>query len=172
MNSLSASPPVRSAWYREPMMWLVVGIPLLTVVGGLSTIVIAHRGADALVKDEWRDEALGVRQDPTLDKAAAAAGVEADVDVGAREIRVTLTSLKGIPATLTVHLSNATRASDDQRIILRPVPGQTNVFAATLESLTTSHWYIELQPPSASWRLRGEFRALPVHLQLRPPPAS
>lgn len=39
-------PTVSRPWWREPMMWLVVGGPALVVVAGLATAVIALRGAD------------------------------------------------------------------------------------------------------------------------------
>jgi uncharacterized protein len=41
----------RRAWYREPYMWLVLGLPLVAVVGSLSTAVIAVKvmGNDPLL---------------------------------------------------------------------------------------------------------------------------
>ena len=43
--------PDRSAspWWRQPMMWLVVGGPLLVVVAALATASIAIRGADTVL---------------------------------------------------------------------------------------------------------------------------
>lgn len=37
------------AWWRQPMMWLVVGGPLTVVVAALATAVIAIRGADPVL---------------------------------------------------------------------------------------------------------------------------
>lgn len=44
-------PPDRStaAWWRQPMMWLIVGGPLAVVVAALVTAVIAIRGADPVL---------------------------------------------------------------------------------------------------------------------------
>jgi hypothetical protein len=39
----------RKPWWREPMMWLVVGGPLTVVVAGVVTAVIAIRGADPVL---------------------------------------------------------------------------------------------------------------------------
>lgn len=41
----------RPAW-REPWVWLVVGLPAVVVVASITTLVIAHGGADALVSTE------------------------------------------------------------------------------------------------------------------------
>lgn len=37
------------SWWREPMMWLVVGGPLVVVVAGLSTLWIALKSADTVL---------------------------------------------------------------------------------------------------------------------------
>lgn len=41
--------PVRKPWWREPMMWLVVGGPAVVVVAGITTAVIAIRNADPVL---------------------------------------------------------------------------------------------------------------------------
>jgi len=42
-----ATPPRR--WYHEPIMWLVVGGPLVVVVAALVTVVIAVKYADPVL---------------------------------------------------------------------------------------------------------------------------
>ena len=42
-------PQAGMAWWRHPMMWLVVGGPLAVVVAGIVTAVIAVRGADPVL---------------------------------------------------------------------------------------------------------------------------
>jgi hypothetical protein len=41
--------PVHKPWWREPMMWLVVGGPAVVVVAGIATAVIAIRNADPVL---------------------------------------------------------------------------------------------------------------------------
>lgn len=36
-------------WWREPMVWLVIGGPAVVVVAGITTAVIAIRGADPVL---------------------------------------------------------------------------------------------------------------------------
>ncbi|WP_430422758.1 hypothetical protein [Methylibium petroleiphilum] len=36
-------------WWREPMLWLVLGGPLAVVVAGIVTAVIAVRGSDPVL---------------------------------------------------------------------------------------------------------------------------
>lgn len=42
-------PTPASPWWRHPMMWLVVGGPVLVVVAAIVTAVIAVRGADPVI---------------------------------------------------------------------------------------------------------------------------
>jgi hypothetical protein len=48
MKDPDTARPIRP-WYREPMVWLVIGIPLAAVIGGLVTLGLAIQGGDALV---------------------------------------------------------------------------------------------------------------------------
>jgi uncharacterized protein len=41
--------PTHRPWWREPMMWLVIGGPATVVVAGVVTAVIAIRGADPVL---------------------------------------------------------------------------------------------------------------------------
>lgn len=41
-------------WWREPMMWLVLGAPAAAVVASLGTVVVAYRYADEIVQDAPR----------------------------------------------------------------------------------------------------------------------
>ncbi len=54
MKDPATAPPNRP-WYREPMVWLVIGIPLAAVIGGLVTLGLAIRGGDTVVTAEEPD---------------------------------------------------------------------------------------------------------------------
>ena len=55
MNTFSASsgvtrqPHQRTAWWREPYLWLVVGGPLVVVVAAIITVVIAYQKPDPVI---------------------------------------------------------------------------------------------------------------------------
>ena len=41
---------VNRPWWREPMMWLVVGGPVAVVIAGVATLVIAMHQPDPVIK--------------------------------------------------------------------------------------------------------------------------
>ncbi len=154
-------------WYREPMVWLVITIPSLTVVGGLTTVVIAHLRSDAIVADTYRKEGLAISHDPTRDRAAQRLGVSATVALEGGTLSVRLDPGPAPrPGRLVVLLSHATRAELDRLVTLRA--GADGTYAAALGALPPGHWYLEISPAERTWRLTGEFVDRLGTLTLRP----
>lgn len=52
MQTMNPAAAPRRPWFREPMMWLVVGGPLVVVVASLITVWIAVRHADTVLPRE------------------------------------------------------------------------------------------------------------------------
>lgn len=48
-KSLKQGSEVRSAWWREPMMWLVVGGPAVVVVASFVTLTLAIKHPDPVL---------------------------------------------------------------------------------------------------------------------------
>lgn len=154
-------------WHREPLVWMVIAIPALTVVAGLTTVRIAFHGADPVVADYMRKEGLAIHQDPTRDRAAAAAGVTAKVTLAADRIVVELRPGQGTrPDSLLVLLSHATQARYDQLLML--ATDADGRYGATLPALPPGHWYLELSPADRAWRLTGELHGGDTTLTLKP----
>ncbi|MDA7737919.1 FixH family protein [bacterium] len=36
-------------WYRIPMVWLMIGLPMVAVVASLTTVVIAYKNAPQVI---------------------------------------------------------------------------------------------------------------------------
>ena len=47
----NATQPAPRPWWRYGMVWMVVSGPLVVVIAGIATAVIAYRGADPVVRD-------------------------------------------------------------------------------------------------------------------------
>ncbi|RZT97978.1 nitrogen fixation protein FixH [Rivibacter subsaxonicus] len=77
MNQDSQADPADTdnRWWRMPIWWLVIGGPLVVVVAGLTTVVIAVRGADIVVPRDASDAgraALPAREGRNLANTPAA----------------------------------------------------------------------------------------------------
>lgn len=156
-------------WYREPLVLLVIALPVATVVAGLSTLLIAERGADSIVAGEFRKDGLAINQDSTRDRAAARLGVSALLHLDGTTLRAEVTAAAAaLPAQLVVVLSHATRADLDRRLTLTATG--VGRYAGALPRLAPGHWYLELAPPDRRWRLTADFADAPTTLRLRPAP--
>lgn len=55
-------------WWRVGMVWLVLGGPAVVVVAGITTAVIAYRGADPVIKVpqavSQAERAASIREQP------------------------------------------------------------------------------------------------------------
>lgn len=69
MKQVNPAATVVRPWWREPMVWLVIGGPAVVVVAAIVTSIVAWRGADPLVQ-EAPTQATPV--DRTLQPALAA----------------------------------------------------------------------------------------------------
>lgn len=64
----SMQAPVARPWWRHGMVWMVIAGPLVVIVAGIATAVIAFRGADPVVGTRPSDLAAeqAFEQQPAL----------------------------------------------------------------------------------------------------------
>ena len=148
------SPEASSPLWRNPVMWLVVGLPLLSIVAGVGLVVVATRsgGADA-VSDPVRRVAQIQTSDLGPDAAARKQGLSAVLRVEDGVVEV-------LPATgtfardrpLRLELQHPTRQAEDLHLELAPAgPGWR-----LQQAIDPQHdWVVQWTPADGSWRLRG-----------------
>ncbi|MGA8260602.1 MAG: FixH family protein [Arenicellales bacterium] len=146
----------KNLWYKQPMVWMVIGIPLTSVILGIGMIVLAFHDWDGLVVDDYYKEGLAINQTLERDAHAAALGLTAKVRFEAATGRVSL-SLSGSPsfqspAVLKLGFYHATRQGLDRVLSLRR--DANGVYSATMPALPYGRWYVSAETPQ--WRLIKE----------------
>lgn len=148
MNERSRSP------WRVPVFWLVVGLPLLSIVAGVGLVIIAVRsgGAD-VVSDPVQRVSQIQTTDLGPDEAAAKLGLSAVLRVEDGVVEVLPATGKfatGVPLQLV--LEHPTRQSDDLRLELLPQgPGWR-----VQQAVDGEHdWVVQLRDGEGRWRLHG-----------------
>lgn len=140
--------------WRIPVMWLVIGLPLASIVAGVGLVFIAVNagGADAV-----NDEVQRVSQVQTTnldpDAAARKRGLSAVLRIEDGVVEV-------LPATgefernapLRIVLGHPIRAAEDVRLEL---PATATGWRAEAAIDPGHDWTIELLPADGSWRLHG-----------------
>lgn len=159
---MSPRPP-----WREPMLWLVAGIPLATLVAGFATLFLAGGdGSTDAAPEPVRRTAQVQQADVGADAQAARAGLRAvlrfDPATGAIVGRVL-----PAPATgeLRLRFVHPAIAAADRSVQLRP---RGNAWVGALPPLAVADWRLQLSPGNDAWRLVGRWHPAAAQAELRP----
>lgn len=153
----ASSPRAARPFWKEPMVWLVWGLPLASVVAGIWLVVVAVRSGGA---DVVTDKVQRVSQIQTTDlgpdERAAQRRLSAIVQV--RPDHVELTAVTGEferEGALVLVLTHPTEAAQDLRLPLARTPAGWTAPAG----IDTRHdWNLQLAPENNAWRLRGRLQ--------------
>lgn len=144
--------------YREPMVWLVFGLPALVVVAGIATLVIAIKSSDGgEVTDQVQRTAQIQQTDLGPDARAEALGLR--VLLREREGRIEVLPMAGhFPASQSLRLvaEHPTVREKDRVLVLQPLSRQNGWLSQDLFEADRTHaWKFTLTPGNEQWRLRG-----------------
>lgn len=161
----------KSAWWREPMMWLIIALPLTAVVASLVTWWIAARGADPLVAEDYYKQGMAIHQILERESRAAALGLTAQLQVQGGELRVQLYGrLDAYPDQLELTLVHPAREEHDLTLVL-PATAQGE-YRADLPLLSAGQRRLILESASQEWRLTGRIDLPMTSLRLEAPVLS
>ena len=153
MNDRSSLDAARSMW-SNPVMWLVVGLPLLSIVAGVGLVVIAVRSGGA---DTVSDPVSRVAQIQTTDLGPDAAARKLGLSA---VLRVEDGLVEVLPATgnfirdqpLQLLLQHPTREAEDLQLQLQPEGSGWRL----QQAVDAQHdWVVQLRAANGSWRLHG-----------------
>jgi hypothetical protein len=157
----------RRRWL-QPELWLVVGLPLATLLGGAATLRLAT--GDLSVDGE----AEGVRRTAQVqtaelgpDLAAARRGLQGELRVDRERARISvdLRGDVGADDTLQLSLLHPLHAGHDMELQLQRRNGD---WSAALPAGANQRWRLVLRDPAQQWRLVGRLPAGASAARLRP----
>lgn len=140
--------------HREPMVWLVWGLPAASVVAGLLLVVTAVRsgGADEVTDKVQRRAQIQVSE-LGPDQRASAMKLAVILRIGPDSIDLLPVS-GDVPRTepLVLDLSHPTDSTRDRRVVLRP---SAHGWSAVAKTETDHDWIARLGPTDGRWRVLG-----------------
>jgi hypothetical protein len=160
--------PSRRASWREPVLWLVVGLPLVALIASTVMIRLALRDpADASGSSTRRIAQIQL-EDLSWDREAARRGVRVllEADAPGGEIRVRLSPDDGQPASLDLVMRHPTQAAQDR--VLALVRDGTQWRARTSSWAVTQAWELQLASPTQHWRVAGRLTSRATETVLVP----
>jgi len=153
--------------FSIPAMWLVIGLPLLSLVAGIGLVIVAVRsgGAD-VVRDEVQRTSQIQVADWSADQHAAQRGLSALMRTG--EGRIDIIPVAGDfdrMQPLQLLLQHPVSAAEDVQLTL--VPSATGWQGEGV--IDGSHaWNVQLSGEAGRWRLHGRLPREQLAVRLDP----
>lgn len=154
-------------WYREPMLWLVLGLPGMVIVAGFTTLAIAiNAGNIDAVADEvqrtGRIQVAALDADAEAQRLGLSARLVLDADTGALSVQV-----EGLiaDAPLQLRLFHPTQAIEDRRVTLTAAGDR---WLGRTDAPLDHDWKLELAPEDRGWRLVSRLPKGRLDARLRP----
>lgn len=137
------------------MVWMVIAIPLISVIMGVAMVTIAVRNQDGLVADDYYKRGMEINEVLEREARAGELALSADVVFERSDNRISV-SLSGRPSfqappEIQLGFYHATRQDHDQVLSLRR--GANGVYSAPMPGLSDGRWYVSAETPR--WRLNG-----------------
>lgn len=155
MMAVTQSTP--GSWKREPMVWMLIAIPLSAVIMGVVMITLAIQSWSGLVVDDYYKKGKQINRVLARDKFAYELGLAAGLKVvadGSIEIRFD-PEVQFIPGdSIDLELIHATIPGRDQKLKLRK--GDTHLLSGKINLSGKGRWNLYLQ--TKDWRLTGSLQ--------------
>jgi uncharacterized protein len=152
--------PLQRPVWKEPMVWLIAGLPATVVVASFVTYYIAATNPDPLVNAGYHKEGLAPVQDTSKYQRAAELAINGELVIRDGVAEISLTErMQVLPTGLDLLLQHPSDAAQDAKIVLSD--RGAGLYAGLLPgSLSGKRQWI-LEPEDRSWRLSGDL-ALPL----------
>ncbi len=147
------------SWKQEPLVWMLIGIPLSAVIMGVVMLTLAIQSYSGLVVDDYYKKGKQINRVIARDRLAWELGLVADLRFSGDVVEVVFDpSVSHVPGqTLELELVHATRPGLDRRLQLER--RDTRLYRGPLELSGEGRWNVSLQ--TADWRITGSIQHPP-----------
>jgi hypothetical protein len=161
---------------RNPVLWITVALPLVTVVASFLTLGAAIVHPDNELPEQYHWEGFRLDRDFARAERAAALKARAAFDgLGtAGRCEVTLALQGSTSRTLSLRLTHATQPSLDQDLVFHRLTEQSGsaLYAGECHAMPDGHWRAELNDAENGWSIRQNLRGSLRHAVLESRPGS
>jgi hypothetical protein len=136
----------------NPVLILVIALPLLAVAGSFVSLALAVTRGDSELPKSYHWEGGALDRDGEWQARAARLHIGGTLGFDAATGQCTLVLRGAAPAQLRLTLAHPTETSLDRHILLQP---SGEHYAAPCSALPAAHWWLELADEQDGWLLRS-----------------
>jgi len=159
-------PPDDGHGRANPVIWIMIGVPLAAVCASMLTLFLAARGSEPPLPAQYSWEGQALDEDFARADRARSLGAAAELEFNPGSLRLALdfsAAAGALPETLELRLTHATLPALDRAVRLVRDAG-SGAYVADLPALQRGNWLIEVA--GSDWRLRGKFEAPVSYVRL------
>jgi hypothetical protein len=156
IDNQNKSEPGQDSWRRNPIVWMIIAIPLSSVLVGFVMLWFAITTFDGLVVDDYSQHGKEINLTLARDALAVSHGIQARLELlpqsGILKLRLSLTKQLPLTDTLALNFIHRTRAGEDISITLQK--SANGEYIAPLPALKPANWIVQLE--TSEWRITGQ----------------
>jgi hypothetical protein len=153
-------------WYKEPYVWMLIGIPLSSVIVGTFFITLSVINKDTLVRDNYYKDGLAYNQELQWDKKAKALDIRLELMIKGNDLRIKVINTRQVlPGSLKVTLGHPTIPEKDRQSHVQLT--QDKDFLGFIDTTEDGRYYLLIESAEQQWRIRKDIRiksGIPVAL--------
>lgn len=156
MNSpLKNSEEPITHWYKEPWMFLVMGVPIAAILWGVVIVTLATNGKDSLVSDSYYKDGMAYTENREFRNKAKRLQLTATMTYNDGEIRANIAGyLDENPSFLRIQIIHPTLETEDETVLLQQTDDGTYFGLADKNHLGKRKLW--LQSPEQEWMIKDE----------------
>jgi hypothetical protein len=143
-------------WYQEPLVWMLVAIPLSSVLVGIVMLWLAITNEDGLVVDDYYKRGLEINRTLERDAAATEHALTSELRFATAtdQILVTIEAADGFeyPETITLGIYHSVKTGFDKEVVLARISDKA--YSGPSPELIPGRWYLDLH--TDRWRITGQ----------------
>jgi len=136
----------------NPVLWLVIALPLIAVVASLTSLALAVTRGDPELPKDYHWEGAALDRDQQRLTLAASEGITATISYQPDTQRCAIALHGAAPAQLRLDLVHPTDPRADRRLTLARTGDS---YEADCAGLPVAHWWLEVSDDTGRWMLRG-----------------
>lgn len=142
-------------WYKEPFVWMLIGVPLSSVIAGVIFISLAVNTKDTLVRDNYYKDGLAINQELQWERKAEELDIKVSFVINGDELMLDMVSSRQTPPnTLLIKFSHPTLKEKDRDAFLQKT--ETGQFIGLIDNIDSNRFYIQIESVEQMWRIKGD----------------
>ncbi len=160
MDVYEKNHPDTKPWYRQFWPWVLIAIPLSSVIMGIVLITLATMTADGLVADDYYKQGLAINRVLARDRKAVELGITAlmrfDLQRGSIHIQLQSSVRDEWEDRLVVKMLHPLQEQKDIQVAMQH--DGVGGYSGKVASLPLGNWHVLLESEGQGWRLVGRAR--------------